>query len=141
MIGFSGALGVTSAFAVPSQQALIAALVEEEDVPQAVALNSMTFNLARAVGPGRVPNELMARYYAQRASAGLIVTEATGISREGLGWPNVRLRSDMLDHARIGIDVPRNRHSIDIKNYCQECGNEQIYPLGAPLIVAAQAIH
>jgi len=35
-----------------------------------------------------VPNELMARYYAQRASAGLIVTEATGISREGLGWPN-----------------------------------------------------
>ena len=51
VIGFSGALGVTSAFAVPSQQALIAALVEEPDVPQAVALNSMTFNLARAVGP------------------------------------------------------------------------------------------
>ena len=28
----------------------------------------------------------MTEYYAQRASAGLIVTEATGISREGLGW-------------------------------------------------------
>ena len=27
-------------------------------------------------------------YYAQRASAGLIISEATGISREGLGWPN-----------------------------------------------------
>jgi MFS family permease len=51
VIGFSGALGVTSAFAVPSQQALIAALVEEPDVPQAFALNSMTFNLARAIGP------------------------------------------------------------------------------------------
>jgi MFS family permease len=51
VIGCSGALGVTSAFAVPSQQALITALVEHEDVPQAVALNSMTFNLARAVGP------------------------------------------------------------------------------------------
>jgi N-ethylmaleimide reductase len=35
-----------------------------------------------------VPNELMAAYYAQRANAGLIVSEATGISREGLGWPN-----------------------------------------------------
>ena len=35
-----------------------------------------------------VPNDLMALYYAQRASAGLIVSEATGISREGLGWPN-----------------------------------------------------
>ena len=30
----------------------------------------------------------MARYYAQRAGAGLIISEATGISREGLGWPS-----------------------------------------------------
>jgi len=35
-----------------------------------------------------IPNALMAEYYAQRASAGLIISEATGISREGLGWPN-----------------------------------------------------
>ena len=34
-----------------------------------------------------VPTELMQTYYAQRAAAGLIITEATGISREGLGWP------------------------------------------------------
>ena len=42
---------------------------------------------ARA-GREAIPNELMATYYAQRASAGLIISEATGISREGLGWPN-----------------------------------------------------
>jgi len=34
-----------------------------------------------------VPTPMMADYYAQRAGAGLIITEATGISREGLGWP------------------------------------------------------
>lgn len=34
-----------------------------------------------------VPTELMIEYYSQRASAGLIITEATGISQEGLGWP------------------------------------------------------
>jgi MFS family permease len=51
VIGFSGGLGLSTAFAVPAQQALIASLVEESDVPQAVALNSMTFNLARAIGP------------------------------------------------------------------------------------------
>ena len=34
-----------------------------------------------------VPTELMATYYAQRAGAGLIISEATGISRQGLGWP------------------------------------------------------
>lgn len=32
-----------------------------------------------------VPNEMMAEYYAQRASAGLIISEAIGISRQGLG--------------------------------------------------------
>jgi hypothetical protein len=34
-----------------------------------------------------VPTSIMADYYAQRASAGLIISEATGISRGGLGWP------------------------------------------------------
>lgn len=34
-----------------------------------------------------VPTPIMGDYYAQRASAGLIISEATGISREGLGWP------------------------------------------------------
>ncbi len=34
-----------------------------------------------------VPTAMMGEYYAQRAAAGLIISEATGISREGLGWP------------------------------------------------------
>lgn len=34
-----------------------------------------------------VPTELMIEYYRQRAGAGLIITEATGMSRQGLGWP------------------------------------------------------
>lgn len=36
---------------------------------------------------GSVPNEMMATYYRQRSDAGLIISEATGISVEGLGWP------------------------------------------------------
>ncbi|MGB7373859.1 alkene reductase [Pontixanthobacter sp.] len=42
----------------------------------------------RATSPGFVPNAMMATYYRQRASAGLIISEATGISVEGLGWPS-----------------------------------------------------
>jgi 2,4-dienoyl-CoA reductase-like NADH-dependent reductase (Old Yellow Enzyme family) len=34
-----------------------------------------------------VPTDMMVDYYTQRAGAGLIISEATGISREGLGWP------------------------------------------------------
>lgn len=37
-------------------------------------------------GPGRVPTSLMSTYYEQRASAGLIVTEATQISAAGQGY-------------------------------------------------------
>ncbi|MDX5429402.1 MAG: alkene reductase, partial [Bacteroidota bacterium] len=40
---------------------------------------------ARA-GKERIPNALMAEYYAQRASAGLIIAEATTISEQANGW-------------------------------------------------------
>jgi 2,4-dienoyl-CoA reductase-like NADH-dependent reductase (Old Yellow Enzyme family) len=37
---------------------------------------------------GRVPNAMMAEYYAQRATAGLIISEATSICPMGVGYPN-----------------------------------------------------
>lgn len=37
---------------------------------------------------GRVPNEMMAEYYQQRASAGLIISEATSVDPMGVGYPN-----------------------------------------------------
>lgn len=37
---------------------------------------------------GRVPNALMRDYYVQRASAGLIISEATSVSPLGVGYPN-----------------------------------------------------
>jgi N-ethylmaleimide reductase len=40
----------------------------------------------RAANPGHVPTEIMARYYAQRASAGVITGECTAISPQGYGW-------------------------------------------------------
>ncbi|MGE6781963.1 alkene reductase [Ensifer adhaerens] len=53
-------------------------------LPNRIALAPMT--RARSSQPGNVPNALMAEYYAQRASAGLIVTEATQISAQGQGY-------------------------------------------------------
>jgi N-ethylmaleimide reductase len=40
----------------------------------------------RADNQGKVPNKLMAEYYAQRAGAGLIITEGTFVSEQGQGW-------------------------------------------------------
>ncbi len=41
----------------------------------------------RSKQPGNIPQELNALYYAQRASAGLIISEATQISQQGQGYP------------------------------------------------------
>jgi N-ethylmaleimide reductase len=49
-----------------------------------IVMAPMTRNRA---GPGNVPTWLNAEYYAQRASAGLIVTEATQVSPQGVGYP------------------------------------------------------
>ncbi|MCB2006608.1 MAG: alkene reductase [Burkholderiaceae bacterium] len=45
--------------------------------------------LTRNRAPGAIPNDLMTTYYRQRASAGLIVTEATAISHQGQGYADV----------------------------------------------------
>jgi N-ethylmaleimide reductase len=45
--------------------------------------------LTRNRAPGAVPNDLTVTYYRQRASAGLIVSEATAISHQGQGYADV----------------------------------------------------
>ena len=44
--------------------------------------------LTRQRCPSRIPDEMTAEYYAQRASAGLIISEATSISQLGTGYPD-----------------------------------------------------
>ena len=41
---------------------------------------------SRASQPGDIPNALMAEYYAQRSTAGIIITEATQVSLQGKGY-------------------------------------------------------
>lgn len=48
-----------------------------------IAMAPMTRGRA---GKERVPDDLMAEYYFQRAGAGLLITEATVISKQGIGW-------------------------------------------------------
>ncbi len=55
------------------------------DAPNRLVMAPLTRMRA---GPGRVPTPLMVEYYVQRASAGLIITEATAISQQGTGCPD-----------------------------------------------------
>lgn len=54
------------------------------ELPNRIIMAPLT--RSRAVGGGRVPNALMAQYYEQRASAGLILSEATAVMPQGVGY-------------------------------------------------------
>ena len=53
-------------------------------LPNRVVMAPLTRN--RAVPPAMVPNPLAVEYYAQRASAGLLITEASQVSQQGQGY-------------------------------------------------------
>ena len=90
------------------------------EVSNRVALAPMT--RARA-GRERIPNQLMAEYYEQRATAGLIITEATTISEQANGWnesPGI-YSDEMADGWKPTIDAV---HKVDGKIFLQlwHCG-------------------
>ena len=54
------------------------------DAPNRILMAPLTRGRATR---DHVPTPIMVDYYRQRAGAGLIISEATGVSRQGLGWP------------------------------------------------------
>ncbi|MBW4571240.1 MAG: alkene reductase [Tolypothrix carrinoi HA7290-LM1] len=57
----------------------------ELELPNRIVMAPLT---RRRAGKGNVPHQLNAEYYVQRATAGLIIAEATQISQSGQGYPN-----------------------------------------------------
>jgi N-ethylmaleimide reductase len=55
------------------------------DAPNRIMMAPLTRGRATRT---HMPTPLMGEYYRQRASAGLIISEATGITQQGLGWPS-----------------------------------------------------
>ncbi|MFJ3306856.1 alkene reductase [Streptomyces sp. NPDC086549] len=60
-----------------------------QDVPLANRMVMAPLTRARARNRDLLPSDLHARYYAQRASAGLIISEGVWISRDAVGWHDV----------------------------------------------------
>jgi MFS family permease len=112
VIGDAVALGIVSAFSAPAQQALIASLVDEHEVPTAVALNSMTFNLARAVGPATAA--VAVEYLGIPAAFGLNAASYVIfiVALLVIGPQAQQLADRSVGHLRASIDILRRRPQL-----------------------------
>ncbi len=89
--------------------------VGELDLPNRVLMAPMTRGRATADG---VPLPHMAIYYAQRASGGLLITEATSISPQGVGWVNAP-RIDQPAHVAAWRPVTQAVHDAGGRIFLQ----------------------
>ena len=102
--------------------------------------------LTRSRATGNVPNDLMAQYYAERASVGLIITEGTSTSPDGIGYPRIPGAYSAEQTAgwkRIVEAVHAKGARIFIQfMHCGRIGHELNLPAGArilgPSAIAAQ---
>ena len=109
-----------------------------------IAMAPMT--RSRAYGPGATPTELMATYYAQRASAGLIVTEGIQPSVVGQGYPDtagLHTQEQVLAWRRVtdavheagGVIIAQLMHAGRVGD--PDLLPDDLHPVG-PSAVAAQ---
>jgi len=85
--------GIVGAFEMPTRQSVISKVVPAEDLPAAVPLNAMTFNLARVIGPAI--GGLMLKAFGPQACY-----LANGFSYSFLILAALKIRSDLRAEAR-----------------------------------------
>ena len=99
-----------------------------------MVMSPMTRNRAT----GNIPNELMAQYYAQRATAGLIITEGTSPSPNGLGYPRIPgifSAAQVAGWKRVADQVHAQGAKMFIQlMHCGRIGHALNLPAGARLI-------
>src|SRR5665647_1422626 len=74
--------------------------------------------MTRCRAIGNVPNELMAEYYKQRSGAGLIITEGTSPSPNGLGYariPGIYSKQQVEGWKKITSTVHKNQGKIFVQ--------------------------
>ena len=123
VVAIAFGIGVSGAFAIPAMQALLPLLVPEGEIAQAIALNAVTFNLARVIGPivGSAALAISATWaFGINAASFFVLAGALwmirtvpyprsggrpGPIREGVryAWEHVRTRTMLFGVAMIGI--------------------------------------
>lgn len=109
-------VGTAQAFGGPAYSALVPSLVEKEDVPNAIALNSIQFNLARIIGP--VIGGLAFKYVGASWCFGLnalsFVAVIISILRLKINFNPVRTGESILTGMKQGISFVRKQGAMEM---------------------------
>ena len=115
LLAFIFVYGVASALMAPAWQAIVPQLVDPPNLPSAVALNSVSVNISRAIGPALAG--LLIAYFGIAAPFWLNVVANLGVLGALLWWRDrevllSRLPPERFDNAlRVGLRYARhNRH-------------------------------
>ncbi len=103
------------------------------DLKNRMVMAPMTRNRA---GRGNSPQPMNALYYAQRAGAGLIITEASQISSQGLGYPDMPgiYSPEQIAGWRMVTDLVHSRGGLIFLQlfHCGRISHPSLQPEGAP---------
>jgi N-ethylmaleimide reductase len=94
--------------------------------------------MTRSRAIGSIPNDLMALYYSQRATAGLIITEGTAPSRNGLGYariPGIYSKDQVEGWRKVTTAVHENGGKIFVQlMHVGRVAHSANMPAGAEII-------
>jgi predicted MFS family arabinose efflux permease len=107
-------VGTAQAFGGPAYSALVPSLVEKEDLPNAIALNSIQFNVARIIGP--VLGGLALKYVGSAWCFGLnglsFVAVIISLSRLNINFKPPATSSSILDSMKQGFRFIRTQNAM-----------------------------
>ncbi len=110
------------------------------ELPNRIVMAPLT--RARA-GAERIPNALMAEYYRQRASAGLIISEATHVSEQGIGWvetPGIHTDAQVKGWRLVTEAVHQEGGKMYLQLWHTGRASHPDFQVGGALPVSASAI-
>ena len=98
--------------------------------------------MTRSRALGNIPNDLMAQYYEQRSGAGLIITEGTSPSPNGLGYariPGIFNEDQIIGWKKVTTAVHKKNGKIFLQlMHCGRVGHSYNLPKGAHLVAPSE---
>src|ERR1700690_533974 len=115
MLCLSFISGLAQAFGGPAYQALIPTLVDREDMPNAIALNSIQFNMAVTIGPGLAGIALarLGEKWCFGLNALSFLAPVISLLLISVRYQPERTTESMLDSMKQGIRFVRRQNSME----------------------------